>query len=77
MDLWSDPNLMPFMAITAHWIETMTTQTTDSLQYKLKLQASLIGFRQMPDNHNGTHLAHGFLSVIDRLNIAYKVSTQF
>ncbi|KAJ7595849.1 hypothetical protein C8J56DRAFT_775322, partial [Mycena floridula] len=22
MDLWTDPNLVPFMAITAHWIET-------------------------------------------------------
>ncbi|KAH9950785.1 hypothetical protein B0H21DRAFT_679919, partial [Amylocystis lapponica] len=20
MDLWSDPNLVPFMAVTAHWI---------------------------------------------------------
>jgi len=27
MDLWSDPNLSPFMAITAHWIETTSGKT--------------------------------------------------
>ena len=27
MDMWSDINLTPFMAVTAHWIETTTVQT--------------------------------------------------
>ena len=27
MDLWSDPNLTPFMAMTAHWIEGIIEET--------------------------------------------------
>ena len=32
-NLWTDPNLSPFMAVTAHWIETKVTQTLEGPQY--------------------------------------------
>ena len=74
MDLWSDPNLTPFMAVTAHWIEGTTAETVGGPKLTLKLQADLIGFQQVSGRHDGRHLAHTFLFVIDRIKIAGKVS---
>lgn len=76
-DLWSDSNLTPFMAVTAHWIEatTIPTATLDQPQYILKLCAELIGFHKVPGRHDGFHLAQAFLDVIDRLSIDKKAST--
>ncbi|KZP20378.1 hypothetical protein FIBSPDRAFT_954545 [Athelia psychrophila] len=34
-DMWSDTNLTPFMAITAHWIEGAPLQTSSGPQHKL------------------------------------------
>lgn len=74
MDLWTDPNLSPFMAVTAHWIEGSTIQTADGPQHVLRLRADLIGFHRVPGHHDGEHLAHAFLYIIDRLSIAKMVS---
>ena len=73
MDLWSDPNLSPFMAVTAHWIEgeAVTTSTPDFV--KLCLRSELVGFVNVPSRHTGEHLAEAYLSVVDHLRIAYKV----
>ena len=51
MDMWSDPNLSPFMAVTAHWIETTPVETPQGLQHTLKLRADLIGFQRVPGHH--------------------------
>ena len=72
-DLWSDPNLSPFMAVTAHWIETTTIQTADGPQYILKLRADLIAFHHLPGRHTGEHLAEAFLQVLDRIGITSNV----
>ncbi|KAH8992889.1 hypothetical protein EDB83DRAFT_2325242 [Lactarius deliciosus] len=40
-DMWSDPDLKPYMAVTAHWVEQVQTQGG---QQKLTLRADLIGF---------------------------------
>ena len=73
--MWTDPNLSPFMAATAHWIETKVTQTPEGPQYELKLCAELIGFHCVPGHHNGEHLCQAFLYIIDQLSIAPVVST--
>lgn len=73
MDMWSDPNLSPFMAVTAHWIEGETIQTVSSEFVALRLRSELVGFVNVPVRHTGEHLAEAFLSVIDRLHITYKV----
>lgn len=73
MDLWSDPNLSPFMAVTAHWIDTKVVDTPDGPQYELQLRAELIGFHRVPVSHTGEHLAHAFLYITDRINISDKV----
>jgi len=75
MDMWSDPNLSPFMAVTAHWIETIPVQTPQGLQHTLKLRADLIGFQRVPGHHTSEHLAFAFMHVLERLEILPKVRT--
>jgi hypothetical protein len=72
-DMWSDLNKEPFMGVTAHWIETKLERTAAGPQHSLKLQAALIGFIQVPGHHTGEHLAHAFLSILDRIGIMKKV----
>ena len=74
-NLWTDLNLSPFMAVTAHWIETKVTQTPEGLQYELKSHAELIGFHCVPGHHDGEHLCQAFLYIINGLCIASVVST--
>lgn len=71
MDMWSDTNLSPFMAVTAHWIEATTQQTSMGPQHILKLRTDLIGFHCVPGRHDGEHLAHAFLHVTDRIGITF------
>ena len=73
MDLWSDPNLTPFMAVTAHWIEAIPRETPDGRKYKLRMRTDLIGFYRVPGRHSGEHLANAFIFITDRLNITSKV----
>ena len=51
MDLWTDANLSPFMAVTAHWIEVETVPTPQGAQYNLRLRSDLIGFHHIPGHH--------------------------
>ena len=76
-DAWSDPNQLSFMGVTAHWIEAVEEQTPSGPQKKLHLRADLVGFHRIPGRHTGEHLAHCFLFVIDRLNLAGKVYMVF
>ena len=73
MDMWSDTNLTPFMAVTAHWIKTTTVQTPQGPQHILKLRSDLIGFQRCPGRHTGEHLAQAFLHVLERIKITSKV----
>ena len=52
-DLWSNPNLIPFMAVTSHWIQGTVVDTPDGPKLTLKLWADLIGFQQVPGQHGG------------------------
>ena len=73
MDLWTDPNLTPFMAVTAHWIEVETISTPQGPQFNLRLQSDLIGFHHIPGHHSREHLAHAFIHVLNCIAIAHKV----
>jgi len=72
-DMWSDPNLTPYMAVTAHWIEAKEVRTSSGLQRILELRADLVGFHRVPGHHSGAHLAHTFKFITDRLGITHKV----
>lgn len=73
MDMWSDPNLSPFMAVTAHWIEGIEEVTVNGPKLVLKLRCDLVGFQRVPGRHDGKHLAYAFLHITDRLDITRKV----
>ena len=62
------------MAVTSHWIQGITVQTPDGLKLTLKLCADLIGFLRVPGRHDGLHLAHAFLYIIERVNIVDNIS---
>jgi hypothetical protein len=72
-DIWSDPNLVPYDAITAHWIQTTPVKTPHGEQLQLTLQADLIAFIHLPGHHTGEHLKEVFVYAVDRLGIAHKV----
>ena len=74
MDIWTDPNNVPYMATTAHWIEATTVATATGTQYHLNLCSDLIGFTFLEGSHTGENLADEFILVLDRLEIAHKVS---
>jgi hypothetical protein len=65
MDIWTDFNLKPYMAVTAHWLEPR--------QQKINLRVDLIGFIHLPGSHSGDRLSDGFLFILDRLKLARKV----
>jgi hypothetical protein len=76
MDMWSDPNLTPYMAVTAHWIETKIQQTAHGPQHILQLRADLVGFTRVPGHHSGEHLAQAFIH-INQIKILHKVYIVF
>jgi hypothetical protein len=73
--MWSDPDLKPYMAVTAHWLELVPTQGGER---KLTLKATLIGFLYFPGSHTGERLAEVLYLIITRMGLAKKVmSTLF
>lgn len=73
MDMWTDSKWCPFMAVTAHWIQSITIDTPAGTEIKLILRSDLIGFLRVPGTHDGAHLAHAFLHIVDHIDIASKV----
>ncbi|KAF5342769.1 hypothetical protein D9758_017026 [Tetrapyrgos nigripes] len=70
--MWSNSNMTPFLAVTAHWIETKA-KTDSKDKFELKLRAELIGFHRVPGRHDGDHLGHAMLYVFDRVNLSPKL----
>lgn len=62
--------MTPFMAVTAHWLETKLTSTPTGQQYILTLRSALIGFHRLPGRHTGDHIAACFMWIVDRIDIA-------
>ena len=77
MDLRTDPNLMPYMAVTAHWLQVTDVNTATGSRKKLIFRCDLIGFHCVPTRHTGEHLAGVFLWYLDRLDISTKVCALF
>ncbi|KAJ3518939.1 hypothetical protein NMY22_g13434 [Coprinellus aureogranulatus] len=69
MDMWSDPNLTPYMAVTIHWMEGKTKQTPSGPQYEVRLRSDLAGFMRVPGNHDGEHLHAAFTYITDRIGV--------
>jgi hypothetical protein len=68
IDMWTDLDKQPYMAVTAHWLEQVSLQ-----QQKVNLCTDLIGFMHIPGAHTGERLAEVFLWIIDCLKLDKKV----
>ena len=77
MDHWTDINLWPFMAVTAHWLQVVVNQTANGFEHELVLRSDLIGFHRVPSRHTGENLCTAFLHVLDRIGITHKVCVHF
>ena len=72
--MWTDPNLKPYMAVTAHWLELVQTQgQAQGGEKKLTLRADLIGFLYFPGTHTGERLAEVFYFITARMGLEKKV----
>jgi hypothetical protein len=68
-DLWSDPDIKYYMAVTAHWLELVHLQGG---QKKITIRADLIGFIHVPGQHTGEKLAKIFHFIISRVGLIKK-----
>jgi len=72
--MWSDPDLKPYMAVTAHWLELVQLKNG---QKELTLRADLIGFVHVPGGHSGERLAQVFYFIVKRIGLVKKVISSF
>ena len=72
--MWSDPDLKPYMAVTAHWLENVQSPSGEK---RLTLRASLIGFLHLPGTHTGERLAEAFFFIIKWTGLVEKVCLLF
>jgi hypothetical protein len=67
VDVWSDQNRRPFLAMTAHWIGRVEGATA------LELKMALIGFHRLRGRHDGKTLAETVLKLLDRAKVTVQV----
>ena len=65
-DLWSDSNLMTFMAVTVHWIEL-------TLSGVLEMKTALGGFQCVKEKHSGENIAARFIETLKDLDIVNQI----
>ena len=63
MDAWTSPNYIPFLGITAHWIDS---------QWELK--SILIDFVKLSGPHSGENLSEAFMTVLREFGVMTKVA---
>ncbi len=64
MDVWTDIDMKPYMAVTAHWL-----QNTSQQQLRLTLHSDLIAFIHIPGSHTGERLAKVFIHILDCIKL--------
>jgi hypothetical protein len=67
MDLWTDPNLTPFMAVTAHYY---ARKSDGGIAYR----SGLVAFHYTPGGHSGDELSQHLFKIFDDLEVLHKVS---
>jgi hypothetical protein len=69
-DLWSDPNLDSYMAISAHYMSRVPSFNSKP---RLEYQSGLIAFRFVEGSHSGANLAKYFFGMLDEYDVTNKV----
>ncbi|CDO72222.1 hypothetical protein BN946_scf184970.g74 [Trametes cinnabarina] len=67
-DLWTDPIMRAFMAVTAHYIIRAEGQ-------HLVLKAHLIAFKHIEGHHDGASLARAFFTILEEEGVTWKVGS--
>jgi hypothetical protein len=57
-DAWSDPDLVSFLGVTAHFV------VRDGLDGQLVLRSGLLAFRHIQGSHTGANLASVLYKII-------------
>jgi hypothetical protein len=70
-DIWSNGNMVVFLALTAHWI------SSDKSSGHLSLKAALIGFHWLETTHMGLNIAKTILFLLDQAGITHKAFISF
>jgi hypothetical protein len=65
-DLWSDPNLTGYMAVTAHY---MVIDENGNLIQRNRL----VAFQHVKGSHTGKNLAQNFFRIFKELGVLRKV----
>jgi hypothetical protein len=66
-DLWSNSNLRPFLALTAHWLGR------DAPGSPLRLKTALFAFHNVMGKHDGKNLADISVHLMDRAGMTANV----
>ncbi|KAI3621924.1 hypothetical protein WG66_015806 [Moniliophthora roreri] len=76
-DGWTDLNLFPFIAITAHWIKEVVilekTKCGIQMQTLLEFHSDVIAFHEVLVSHTGAHLKEAFLYLVNWLGLLKKI----
>ncbi|KAG9018943.1 hypothetical protein FRB90_008137, partial [Tulasnella sp. 427] len=67
-DLWSDPNLVSYMALTAHWIAKGSNGEWTP-------QTRLLAFKHVKGSHSGANLANEIFEVLESAGILHKIGS--
>lgn len=70
-DLWSDPVLDSYMAVTAHYL------VRDEKTRKLQWRNGLVAFRFIEGSHTGVNLGRQFVKILEELGVLHKVQSIF
>lgn len=65
--MWSNSNLVSYLALTAHWI------SIEEPSGRLALKSALIGFHRVKKVHSGRNIARTLLYLFDRAKVTRKV----
>jgi hypothetical protein len=77
IDIWTDLNMKAYMAITAHWLQNISLQQSETLQSKLTLYSDLISFVHTPGSHTGKHLVKVFFYILDYIGLGKSKKVYF
>jgi hypothetical protein len=72
MDSWTSSAYDPYLAITAHYIDSPPDQPSE-----WSLKTDLLGFTEINGNHGGANQASIMLRVLDQYDICDKVCSLF
>ena len=61
MDIWTDSDYWPYMAVTAYWLQRVVENTSIDSRLKLIFCTDLIRSHKVPTGYTGEHFAGAFV----------------